>query len=178
MKSWIWLLCCAAIALLPASAAAQGDYDPEQRLQELGYELTPMRRPAASLVPAVRAGNLLFLSGTGPYGPDGKLVTGKLGQDLSLEEGVAAARLTALRQLSVLKAELGDLRRVKRIVKVFGMVNCAPDFIQQPTVINGFSDVMIAVFGERGQHARSAVGMVSLPMGMAVEIEMIVEVED
>lgn len=151
---------------------------PEDRLAAMGIELFPARKPLANYVPVVRTGNLLFLSGTGPFGPDGEVIRGKVGQDLTLEEGVDAARLTAIRQISVLKAELGDLSKVKRIVKVLGMVNCTEDFIQQPSVINGFSDLMVEVFGEAGKHARSAVGMYALPMNMAVEIELIVEIEE
>jgi len=151
---------------------------PEERLEELGISLFSPRTPLANYVPVVRTGNLLFLSGTGPFGPDGKLLTGKVGKDVTLEEGVAAARLTAIRQISVLKAELGDLSRVKRIVKVLGMVNCTEDFFQQPTVMNGFSDLMVEVFGEAGKHARSAVGMYALPLNMIVEVELIVEITD
>jgi len=151
---------------------------PEDRLAAMGVELFPARTPLANYVPVVRTGNLLFLSGTGPFGADGSVVQGKVGQDLTLEEGVAAARLTAIRQISVLKAELGDLSKVKRIVKVLGMVNCTEDFTQQPAVINGFSDLMVEVFGDAGKHARSAVGMYALPLNMAVEIELIVEIED
>jgi enamine deaminase RidA (YjgF/YER057c/UK114 family) len=131
----------------------------------------------ANYVNAVRTGNLIFLAGKGPSKPDGTNVTGKVGTDLTIDEGYEAARLTAINQLSVLKAELGDLKRVKRIVKVLGMVNCGPDFTDQPKVINGYSDLMVAVFGERGKHARAAVGMGSLPSNIAVEVEMVVEVE-
>jgi enamine deaminase RidA (YjgF/YER057c/UK114 family) len=119
----------------------------------------------------------LFLAGKGPSDAAGKYVTGKVGKDLTIEEGQQAARQTAINQLAVLKAELGDLNKVKRIVKVLGMVNCEPDFKDHPKVINGFSDLMVEVFGEKGKHARSAVGMCSLPMNMAVEIELVVEVE-
>ncbi len=152
--------------------------DPEAKLKELGLELPDVATPAGNYVNAVRAGNLLFLAGKGPKKVDGTYITGKVGEDLTIEEGYAAARLTALGQLAVLKAELGDLRKVKRIVKVLGMVNTGPDFTNQPEVINGFSDLMIEVFGEKGKHARAAVGMASLPRGIAVEIEMIVEVEN
>ena len=115
------------------------------------------------------------MAGLGPLGPNG-YITGKLGQDLSIPEGYDAARYTAISQLTALKAEIGDLNKVKRIVKVFGMVNSTPTFTQQPAVINGFSDLMVAVFGDRGRHARAAVGMVALPMNICVEIEMIIEV--
>ncbi len=125
---------------------------------------------------AVRTGNLIFLAGKGPRKPEGGKVTGKLGADLTIEEGYEAARLAGIAQLSVLKAELGNLNRVKRVVKVKGMVNAEPDFTDHPKVINGYSDLMVAVFGERGKHARAAVGMGSLPSDIAVEIEMVVEV--
>lgn len=158
---------------------AQTDtFDPESRLRELGIVLSSPSQPVANYVHAVRVGNLLFLAGKGPSKPGGGYITGKVGTELSVEQGYEAARLTAIHQLAVLKAELGDLKKVKRIVKVLGMVNCNPDFANQPEVINGFSDLMVQVFGERGKHARSAVGMIALPRNMAVEIEMIVEVED
>ncbi len=153
------------------------NYDPEAALTELGIELKTPSSPVANYVNAVRTGNLIFLSGKGPSKPEGGYITGKVGEDLTVEEAYAAARLVGVNQLSVLKAELGNLNRVKRIVKVLGMVNAAPDFGDQPEVINGFSDLMVAVFGDRGKHARSAVGMGSLPRNIAVEIEVIVEVE-
>ena len=124
----------------------------------------------------VQTGNLIFLAGKGPMGPDGVEVRGKLGADLTIEEGYAAARTTAINQLAVLKAMLGDLSRVVRVVKVLGMVNSHPDFVDQPAVINGFSDLIVEVFGDRGRHARAAVGMATLPRGQAVEIELVVEV--
>lgn len=152
-------------------------FDPEAKLAALGITLSTPSAPVANYVKCVRTGNLLFLAGAGPQ-KDGKYTTGRLGADLSIEQGYQAARLTGIAQLAVLKAELGDLRKVRRVVKVLGMVKCAPDFTDQPEVVNGFSDLMVEVFGERGKHARSAVGMVALPRGMAVEVEMIVEVED
>lgn len=162
----------------PEIAKAQvSDYDPEAKIKELGIELSTPSAPVANYVNAVQTGNLIFLAGKGPSLPEGGYITGKVGGDLSIEQGYEAARLTGIAQLSVLKAELGDLKRVKRIVKVLGMVNAAPDFTDQPEVINGFSDLMVEVFGDRGKHARAAVGMGSLPRNIAVEIEMIVEVE-
>ena len=134
-------------------------------------------RPVANYVNGVRTGNLIFLAGKGPKRADGTEITGKLGADVTIDEGYEGARLTAINQLAVLKDMLGDLRKVKRIVKVLGMVNSDPSFVQQPKVINGFSDLMVKVFGERGRHARAAVGVASLPRGQAVEIELIVEVE-
>ncbi|MEK9613713.1 MAG: RidA family protein [Flavobacteriaceae bacterium] len=153
------------------------DYNPEAQLEKLGIALQTPSAPVANYVNAVRTGNLLFLSGKGPKKADGTYIEGKVGADLSIEEGYEAARITAINQLAVLKAELGNLNKVKRIVKVLGMVNATADFRDQPKVINGFSDLMVAVFGDRGKHARSAVGMGSLPSGIAVEIEVIVEVE-
>ena len=150
---------------------------PKDKLKELKIELPVVGKPIANYVHIVRSGNLLFLAGKGPSNAEGVYTTGKVGKDLTLEEGMAAARLTAINQLAVLKSELGDLSKVKRIVKVLGMVNCDDAFKDHPKVINGFSDLMVAVFGEKGKHARSAVGICSLPQNMAVEIELIVEVE-
>jgi enamine deaminase RidA (YjgF/YER057c/UK114 family) len=147
-----------------------------QRLNELGIELATPRSPQANYVSAVRTGNLVFLSGTGPYLPDGGLVTGKVGGELTVEQGYAAARWAMLALLANLQAELGDLERVARVVKLLGMVNCTVDFTRQPEVINGASDLLVEVLGERGRHARSAVGMFALPRNIAVEIEMIVEI--
>ena len=152
--------------------------DAEAKLKELKIELKPIGKPLANYVHVVRSGNLLFLAGKGPAKDDGTYITGKLGSDLTIEQGQQAARLTAINQLAVLKAELGGLNKVKRIVKVLGMVNCTPDFKDQSKVINGFSDLIVEIFGEKGKHARSAVGMCSLPNNMAVEVELIVEVEE
>ena len=132
----------------------------------------------ANYVNAVRTGNLIFLSGKGPKKADGENITGKVGTDLTIEEGYQAARIVGINQLAVLKTELGNLNRVKRIVKVLGMINCPSDFTDQPKVVNGYSDLMVEVFGKRGKHARAAVGMGSLPGDIAIEVEMIVEVED
>ena len=151
--------------------------DLRNKLKEMKIELPPVGQPIANYVHVIRTGNLLFLAGKGPSDSKGVFITGKVGKDLTLEEGQQAARLTAINQLAVLKAELGSLTKIKRIVKVLGMVNCEADFKDHPTVINGFSDLMVEVFGEKGKHARSAVGMCSLPRNMAVEIELIVEVE-
>jgi enamine deaminase RidA (YjgF/YER057c/UK114 family) len=148
-----------------------------ERLKELGLELPAPAAPVGNYVPAVRSGNLVFLSGHGPVGKD-RVVTGKLGVDLSVEEGYEAAKLVAIGLLGSLKDEIGDLDRVRRIVKLLGMVNCDPAFMEHPAVINGASDLLVEVFGEKGKHARSAVGMNALPFNIAVEIEMIVEVED
>jgi enamine deaminase RidA (YjgF/YER057c/UK114 family) len=148
----------------------------EKRLEELGIVLPAATSPAANYVNAVRTGDLLFLAGKGPYRPDGTLHTGIVGQDVTVEEAYRHARLTGRHLIATLKAELGDLDRVKRIVKVLGMVNAVPGFTQQPEVINGCSDLLVEVFGDRGRHARSAVGMGSLPRDITVEIEAVVEV--
>jgi len=145
----------------------------EERLKELGIELPPPVRPIASYVRWVQTGTLLFISGTGPGDETSR---GKLGSTMSVEEGYAAARDVGLQILATAKDALGDLDRVQRVVKVLGMVNCTPDFENQPKVINGCSDLFVEVFGERGQHTRSAVGFVSLPFGIPVEIECTMEV--
>jgi len=152
--------------------------DPEAKLKEKGIVLTTPSKPVANYVNAVRVGNLLYLAGKGPTKPDGSHITGKVGKDLTIEQGYDAAKLTAINHIAVLKAELGDLKKVKRIVKVLGMVNCTEDFKDQPKVVNGYSDLMVEIFGEKGKHARSAVGMYALPLNIAVEVEVIVEVED
>ena len=153
-------------------------YDVEERIKELGIVLPEAGNPVANYVNAVRTGNLIFLAGKGPKNSDGEYITGQVGVDLSIEEAYEAARLTGIQQLAVLKAELGDLNKVVRTVKVLGMVNAPSGFTDQPEVINGFSDLMVEVFGERGKHARAAVGMGSLPRNIACEIELIVEVRD
>jgi enamine deaminase RidA (YjgF/YER057c/UK114 family) len=150
----------------------------EQRLKELGIELVKATSPIANYVNAVRTGNLLYLSGKGPGRPGAPMPVGKVGRDLTIEQAYVHARETGLNLIAVMKAELGDLDRVKRIVKVLGMVNATPEFGHQPEVINGCSDLFVEVFGERGRHARSAVGMGSLPRGIPVEIEVIVEVAE
>jgi len=147
----------------------------ERRLRELGLELPPVHPPAASYVNAVRTGNLVYLSGTGPVSADGHVPTGKVGADLTTEEAAAYARIVALNLLAVLRREVGDLDRVKRVVKLLGMVNATPDFVDHSKVINGCSSLLVGVFGEG--HARSAVGVGSLPLGMPVEIEAIFEVD-
>ncbi len=149
----------------------------EEKLKKIGLELPPAVQPVANYVTAVRTGNLVFLSGQGPFREDGILITGKIGSDLTQDEGYEAARRVGLGLLASLKTEIGDLDKVRRVVKLLGMVNCMPDFIDQPKVINGASDLLVDVFGDKGKHARSAVGMNALPMNIAVEIEMIVEVE-
>jgi len=156
--------------------AQKTDFD--KKLKELNIQLFEPAKPIANYVKTVRTGNLLFVAGHGPTKADGTNITGKVGKDLTTEQGYDAARQTAIAILSTLKAELGDLNKVKRIVKVLGMVNCTENFTDQPKVINGFSDLMVSVFGEKGKHARSAVGMYALPMNISVEVELIVEVEN
>ena len=150
----------------------------ENRLKDMGIELPPAVSPVANYVPAVRSGHLVFLSGHGPFDETGALITGKVGADLTAEQGYQAARRVGIGLLGSLKAEIGDLDNVNRVVKLLGMVNCGPEFTDQPKVINGASDLLVEIFGDKGKHARSAVGMNALPMNIAVEIEMIVEVED
>jgi len=153
------------------------DYDIESRLDSIGIALTLPKPPVANYVHIVQTGNLLFLAGKGPKDSSGNNIVGRLGEDMNIDEGYQAARQIGIAQLSVLKSHLGDLNKVKRIIKVLGMVRCTDDFTQQSQVVNGFSDLMVEVFGENGKHARAAVGMNSLPGGICAEIEMIVEIE-
>ncbi|MCS6924722.1 MAG: RidA family protein [Candidatus Binatia bacterium] len=153
----------------------------EKRLAEMGLTLPPAPTPVANYIPAVRTGNLLFVSGHGPgVVKDGKVeyIRGKVGKDLTVEQGYEAAKHVMLNLLQSIKGVIGDLDKVRRVVKVLGFVNCTEDFADHPRVINGASDLLVALYGERGRHARSAVGMQQLPFGIAVEIEMVVEVED
>jgi enamine deaminase RidA (YjgF/YER057c/UK114 family) len=150
----------------------------EARIKELGITLPPPPKPAGNYVPGVRVGNLLYLSGHGPIQMEGSArPKGKVGRDLSPEEAYKVAREVGINLLGSTRALLGSLDKVKRVVKVLGMVNSAEGFGEQPKVINGFSDLMVEVFGENGRHARSAVGMAELPFAIPVEIEMILEVE-
>jgi len=152
---------------------------PEIRVQELHLTLPPAPKPVAVYTTAVKHGNLLFVSGHGPLKPDGTMILGCVGKDLTLDQGKEAARQTGLAILSTLRSNLGSLDKVKRIIKTFGMVNCTADYKDQPKVINGFSELMKDVFGEdAGVGARSAVGHNALPGGMAVEVECIFEVEE
>jgi enamine deaminase RidA (YjgF/YER057c/UK114 family) len=171
MKSLRWLVATLMIGSIAFAAT------PEEKLKELGVTLPAVNAPVANYVPAVRTGNLIFLAGHISRGADGKVIEGKAGGGVTTEQANAAARQTALALLATLKKEIGDLSKVKRIVRVGGFVNSAPDFTAQPTVMNGCSDLLVAVFGEKGKHARAALGMVSLPLGAVVEIEMVVEVE-
>jgi enamine deaminase RidA (YjgF/YER057c/UK114 family) len=151
---------------------------PEERLRELGHVLPQAPKSIANYVSSVRTGNLLYLSGKGPDQVGGRQWQGKLGAEFTTEDGYTAARDTMLNLLAVLRDDLGDLSRVRRVVKLLGMVNSTPDYTDQPKVINGASDLLVEVFGDQGRHARSAVGMTALPGGIPVEIEMIVEIGD
>jgi len=171
---------CVAFLLLACSfhtqaVRAQVAYNPEARLAELHVTLPPLEPLIGNYVRVVRTGNLLFLTGHGDCVDN---LSGKVGGRVTTEQAYASARRAGLCLLATVKAELGDLRKVKRIVKVFGMVNATPQFKDHPKVINGCSDLLVAVFGDRGRHARSAVGMSSLPTDLSVEIEMVVEIDD
>ena len=151
----------------------------EQKLADLGLKLGAPGTPVANYISAVKTGNLLFVAGHIPFLPDGSVLhTGKLGRDISDEQGYEAAKTAMVNCLVSIKDALGDLDKVKRVVKLFVMVNAEPDFDRQPFVANGASDLLVELYGDQGRHARSAVGMGSLPLGSCVEIEMIVEVED
>lgn len=169
MKNVIFLLSLMIFAFATHSAKAQ---TPEEKIKQLGLSIPEVSQPIANYVKWKQVGNLLYLAGSGPK------IYGKVGADLSVEQGYEAARATGLEIIAVLKAATGDLSRIKQFVKVLGMVNATPEFTAHPAVINGFSDLMVEVFGEKGKHARSAVGVGSLPNNMAVEIEVIVELEE
>jgi enamine deaminase RidA (YjgF/YER057c/UK114 family) len=146
---------------------------PEERLKELGLTLPEAPKPVAAYVPSVRSGDLVFVSGQGPFGTG---VTGKVGAEVSVEDAQEAARVTCLNGLAVIKAEIGDLARLKRMVKLTVYVASAPGFVEQPKVANGASELLEQIFGEAGRHARAAVGVSELPFGIPVEIEFIAEV--
>lgn len=149
----------------------------DRKLKELGYELPPPPKPIANYVGVVVAGDLAFVSGHGPFEDGRPIYVGKVGGEMDLAAARRAAELVMLNALSSLRVAIGDLDRVRRVVKLLGMVNSAPDFVDQPAVIDAASDLLTRLFGDRGRHARSAVGMASLPLGIAVEIEMVVELE-
>ena len=150
----------------------------EERLRELGLSLPDVATPIANYLPAVRTGNLLFVAGQVPRKADGSILAGKVGVDTEVDAAYEAAKACALSALAAVKQALGDLEEVVRVVRVMGLVNAAGDFTKQPVVINGFSDLMVEVFGERGQHARVAYGVGSLPGGAVVEVESLYEVRD
>lgn len=160
------------------AASTPAPLSPQERLQQLGILLPPPPPPVANFLTHVREGNLLFLSGQGPVEADGSQHTGKVGGTVTADEASRHARLAGVNLIAVMQAALGDLRRVRRIVKLFGMVNATAEFGDHPQVINGCSNLMVAVFGEAGRHARSAVGFGSLPGNITVEIEAVVSVSD
>ena len=149
----------------------------ENRLLELGLELPPVSTPVANYVPAVLTNNLLFVAGQVPRGPGGQMITGKVGDTMDVDAAYEAARTCGLYALAAAKSAIGDLDNIVRVVRVMGLVNATADFSQQPQVINGFSDLMVEVFGEIGRHARVAYGAGSLPGGAAVEVESLYEVK-
>jgi enamine deaminase RidA (YjgF/YER057c/UK114 family) len=149
---------------------------PEENLVKSGIKLQELKSPVANYVHAVRTGNLIYLSGKGPQQENGEYLKGKLGTNISIDQGYQAARLTGTIHLAVLKHELGDLSKVKRIVKVNGYVNSEDNFHDQPKVMNGYSDLMVEIFGNKGKHARTALGVNTLPFNMIIEVELIVEV--
>jgi enamine deaminase RidA (YjgF/YER057c/UK114 family) len=169
-----------ALATLIIATVARGVVaaSPEARLAELGLSLPAPTTAIANYVPAVRTGNLVFLAGQIARGPDGKFLVGKVGREVTEADATAAARTCALQLLAALKVEVGDLRKVKRIVRVGGFVNCTDTITNQPKVINGCSDLLVAVFGDQGRHARAAVGVNALPAGAPVEIDLVAEVTD
>jgi enamine deaminase RidA (YjgF/YER057c/UK114 family) len=150
----------------------------EARVKELGLEIPPPFKPAGQYVNTIRSGNLLFLAGHVPYRADGSIVRGKLGEDMDVNAGYEAGKLAALGALATLRDELGSLDKVTRIVRVYGVVNATPDFMLHTRVIDGTSDLLVEVFGDAGRHARLAVGVSSLPAGLALEIDLIAEVAD
>ncbi len=178
MKNIFYLVLIFIIGCVPANKSLDSNFDPESKLKELGIELIIPSDPVANYVNTVRSGNLLFISGKGPLKNDGEYIKGKLGYDLSIDEGYEAARATAINLISTIKSAVGDLKNVKKIVRVNGMVNSASNFTDQPKVINGCSDLLVEVFGDRGKHTRVALGMNSLPMNIAVEIDLIIEIEN
>jgi enamine deaminase RidA (YjgF/YER057c/UK114 family) len=171
------VVCLALLSSLQVASAAAAASSVEEKLTALGLALPSTSSPVANYVPAVRSGSLIFLAGHIPRGTDGKVITGKVGRDATEKDANAAARQATLALLATLKKEIGDLGKVKRIVRVGGFVNATDDFQGQSGVINGCSDLLVALFGDRGRHARAAIGVASLPLGAVVEIEMVVEVE-
>ena len=178
IKKTFYLMLFLVIGCIPAKKDIDANFDPETKLKELGIELITPSNPVANYVNTVRSGNLLFISGKGPLKNDGEYIKGKLGYDLSIDQGYDAARVTGINLISTIKSELGDLKNVKQVIRVNGMVNSASNFIDQPKVINGCSDLLVEVFGDRGKHTRVALGMNSLPMNIAVEIDIILEIEN
>ena len=164
------------LGLMPAALMAGSS--PEENLAAFGLTIVAAPPAIANYVPAVRSGSLVFLAGQVPRAADGRMIAGKVGRDVTEAQAADAARVCALQLLGALKAEIGDLAKVKRVVRVGGFVNCTNDFAGQSKVINGASDLLVSVFGDRGRHARAAIGVASLPGNAVVEVEMIVEVAD
>ena len=162
--------------LSPANPSSLGATDPYARLEALGLKLPPPPSPIANFRTAIQDGEMVFLSGQGPTAEDGTLHTGKVGDAVTTQEAYGHARLTGLNLLSVMQDVLGDLRRVRRVIKIFGMVNATPDFTEHSAVIDGCSDLFCEVFGEAGQHSRTAMGVGSLPRLITVEIEAVIAV--
>ena len=178
VKKTFYLLLLLIVACVPENKDKDSNFDPESKLKELGIELMIPSDPVANYVNTVQSGNLLFISGKGPLKNDGKYIKGRLGYDLTIDQGYEAARATGINLISTIKSAIGDLKNVKQIIRVNGMVNSASNFTDQPKVINGCSDLLVEVFGDRGKHTRVALGMNSLPMNIAVEIDLILEVEN
>ncbi len=175
---FVFSLGCAKTSKVKKDTPALYTYDVKERIKELGIILAPQKLPKGiKIAMATTSNNLVYLSGNGPITPSGERIIGKVGVDLTVEEGYEAARITAINHLSILKEEIGDLNKVVRIVKVLGMVNSNSSFEDHPKVINGYSDVLVEIFGERGKHSRSAVGMASLPWNLACEVETIIEIQ-
>jgi len=178
IKKTFYLMLFIVVGCIPAKKDIDVNFDPETKLKKLGIELMIPSDPVANYVNTVKSGNLLFISGKGPLKKDGEYIKGKLGYDLSIDQGYDAARATAINLISTIKSAIGDLRNVKQIIRVNGMVNSASNFTDQPKVINGCSDLLVEVFGDRGKHTRVALGMNSLPMNIAVEIDIILEIKN
>ena len=178
IKKTFYLMLFIVVGCIPAKKDIDVNFDPETKLKKLGIELMIPSDPVANYVNTVQSGNLLFISGKGPLKKDGEYIKGKLGYDLSIDQGYDAARATAINLISTIKSAIGDLRNVKQIIRVNGMVNSASNFTDQPKVINGCSDLLVEVFGDRGKHTRVALGMNSLPMNIAVEIDIILEIKN
>ena len=166
MKKIFYLLLLLIVACVPEKKDQDSNFDPESKLKELGIELMIPSDPVANYINTVQSGNLLFISGKGPLKNDGEYIKGKLGYDLTIDQGYQAARATGINLISTIKSAIGDLKNVKQIIRVNGMVNSASNFTDQPKVINGCSDLLVEVFGDRGKHTRVALGMNSLPMNI------------
>jgi enamine deaminase RidA (YjgF/YER057c/UK114 family) len=175
VKKTFYLLLLLIVACVPEKKDQDSNFDPESKLKELGIELMIPSDPVANYVNTVQSGNLLFISGKGPLKNDGDYIKGKLGYDLTIDQGYEAARATGINLISTIKSAIGDLKNVKQIIRVNGMVNSASNFTDQPKVINGASDLIASIFGDAGMHTRAAVSTNSLPLGVSVEVDAIFE---